>query len=234
MAAVLLLVLPVLASCSNDGNIHLLEEDIAIALRNCYLNHEVKQTKEAKRQRRTSDDYEDPLPRIDSQINPEINQYDHERRNTTYKMHVLNNSSGYPDYGIRDGEEKLINLKPTSHGNKMHNASTYNRYINSTRVKRNEPLMNKDDNDQCLSQCVFANLQVVDSRGIPREAELWNKIQTAVTSQQSRTLLKDQIHSCFQELQSESEDNGCYYSSKLESCLMLRFSDRIRNTEPRS
>lgn len=42
----------------------------------------------------------------------------------------------------------------------------------------------------------------VDTRGIPREAELWNKVQSSVTSQQSRAAMRDQIGACFQELQS--------------------------------
>ncbi|XP_045777124.1 uncharacterized protein LOC123875379 [Maniola jurtina] len=224
---IILFMLPVLISCSSDGNIHLLEEDIAIALRNCHVNDK---TDENARQRRTSDTFNDPSPRIDANSKQEMNQYNHERRNTnSSKMHVLNGSNNdYSDYGAGDGGEKFVNTipRPALGSTNTYPASTY---ANSARIKRNEPLISKDDNEQCLSQCVFANLQVVDSKGIPREAELWNKVQSSVTSQQSRTVLKDQIHACFQELQSESEDNGCYYSNKLERCLMFRFSDRKIN-----
>ncbi|XP_034835706.2 uncharacterized protein [Maniola hyperantus] len=221
---ILLFTLPVLISCSSDGNIHLLEEDIAVALRNCHVD--VKADKNA-RQRRTSDTVNDPSPRIDANSKQEMNQYNHERRNTNTKMYVLNGSnSEYSDYGAGDSGEKFVNTIPRpALGNSNTNPATY---TNSARIKRHEPLISKDNNE-CLSQCVFANLQVVDPRGIPREAELWNKVQSSVASQQSRTLLKDQIHACFQELQSESEDNGCYYSNKLERCLMLRFSERKTN-----
>ncbi|CAG9123686.1 unnamed protein product [Plutella xylostella] len=77
-----------------------------------------------------------------------------------------------------------------------------------------------------LKMAVKNRDEEVDARGIPREAELWGRIQTSVTSQQSRAALHDQVRACFQELQSEAEDDGCSYSNKLERCLMLRFSDR--------
>ncbi|CAH2267010.1 jg6709 [Pararge aegeria aegeria] len=218
MAVILLLMLPVLTSCASDGNIHLLEEDVAVALKTCYVNGEASDN--TKRQRRTSENYDDPSPRIDAYTKQDANLYDHERRNTSScynQIHVLNGSNAErSDYWAGDGKERFVNTKPSPATGSYYNNQA-NNYTNSTRAKRNEPLLRKDDNEE------------VDSRGIPREAELWNKIQSSVTSQQSRTLLRDQIHACFQELQSESEDNGCYYSNKLERCLMLRFADRNIN-----
>nr|ALS03867.1 odorant-binding protein 19 [Ectropis obliqua] len=138
------------------------------------------------------------------------------------QISVINSTDyDYDGYGSGSMGEKFVNSMPKAADGR------YYPYANGTnRTRRSEPLFSKPDNEQCLSQCVFANLQVVDSRGIPREAELWNKIQSSVTSQQSRAALKDQTSACFQELQSEAEDNGCSYSNKLERCLMLRFSDR--------
>ncbi|KAI5643006.1 hypothetical protein NE865_05047 [Phthorimaea operculella] len=171
--------------------------------------------------------YTDGSARIDGNSKNDLNQYSHERRNSSdmkEQIHVLNATDyDYGGYGAGNQGEKFVNSAPKPAGGGSYNEST-----SVNRTRRNEPLLDKGDNDQCLSQCVFANLQVVDSRGIPREAELWNKVQGAVTSQQSRTALKDQLRACFQELQSEAEDNGCSYSNKLERCLMLRFSDRSK------
>lgn len=52
----------------------------------------------------------------------------------------------------------------------------------------------------------------VDSQGIPREAEMWNKVQRTLASQQSQVLLRDQLRACFQELQS---GNLNYFNSFL-------------------
>ncbi|XP_013187454.1 uncharacterized protein LOC106132555 [Amyelois transitella] len=227
-AAPLLLFLPALVSSAGEGNIRLLEDEVAIALKACTVPDE--NPNGGSRQRR-SEDY----PRIDN--TRQTNQYGHEKRNASdmreQNISVLNATDyDYGGYGTGNGGEKLITSAPRPAGGVSSNGTTENNgdySTSSNRTKRSEPLINKPDNDQCLSQCVFANLQVVDTRGIPREAELWNKVQTSVTSQQSRAALRDQIRACFQELQSEAEDNGCSYSNKLERCLMLRFADRKTN-----
>nr|ALT31636.1 odorant-binding protein 6 [Cnaphalocrocis medinalis] len=205
-AVVLLALLPALVKCSGEGNIRLLEEEVANAMNACVQPADKKEAAPPQRQRR-SEDY----PRIDNNDSSSQNMYSHERRNTSdlQDTYVLNGSDY--DWGYGDNRQARDRNSSEVYGN---------------RTKRSEPLLNKPDSDQCLSQCIFANLQVVDSRGIPREAELWNKVQSSVTSQQSRAALRDQIRACFQELQSEAEDNGCSYSNKLERCLMLRFSDR--------
>nr|QCF41922.1 odorant binding protein [Athetis dissimilis] len=226
-AVVLLTLLPAWVACSGEGNIKLLEDEVAVALKSCTYPDDTVVSKEPvskERQRRGSDDTYDGSPRIDNNMR-EGNRYSHERRNTSNsgdQIQVFNATDyDYEGYGTGSNGEKLLTSvpRPASPSNNVN-------YNNTSRTRRSEQLLNKQDLDQCLSQCVFANLQVVDTRGIPREAELWNKVQSSVTSQQSRSALHDQIRACFQELQSEAEDNGCSYSNKLEKCLMLRFSDR--------
>ncbi|CAH0401219.1 unnamed protein product [Chilo suppressalis] len=224
---VVLSLLPVLVRCSGDGNIRLLENEVEEALKSCTLLPDDSLKDNNARQRRSNE-----YTRIDfndSTIGQ--NQYGHEKRNSTdmkEQMYVLNATYGNNDYeygnaGIGNSNgEKFVSSAP-----RLAAGGDYNKtQMNANRTRRSEPLLNRPDTDQCLSQCIFANLQVVDSRGIPREAEFWNKVQSSVTSQQSRTALKDQTRACFQELQTEAEDNGCSYSNKLERCLMLRFADR--------
>ncbi|XP_028174929.1 uncharacterized protein LOC114363418 isoform X1 [Ostrinia furnacalis] len=221
IAVVILSLVPALVRCSGEGNIKLLEEDVTTAMKACAVPGDVAKDAANQRQRR-SEDY----PRIDNGSYGQ-NLYAHERRNISDlrdQMYVLNATDyDYGGYGAGSEGEKFLTTVPRPAGR------DYNSSYNENRTKRSEPLLNKPDTDQCLSQCIFANLQVVDSRGIPREAELWNKVQSSVTSQQSRAALRDQIRACFQELQSEAEDNGCSYSNKLERCLMLRFSDRLKS-----
>ncbi|XP_061384039.1 uncharacterized protein LOC116771793 isoform X2 [Danaus plexippus] len=190
--------------CLGEGNFHLMEEEISNALQDCsQLNDKLNIKVNIEKRQRRHNDFRYYAFRIDANSKQEINQY--------------------PYAGI---EEDLINSgnRQTIDDDRKSNLKQQRRF------KRNEPLVSKDDVDKCLSQCVFANLQVVDSKGIPREAMLWNKIQSSVTSEQSETLMREQIRSCFQELQSESEDNGCVYSNRLERCLMLHISDRKRNS----
>ncbi|KAJ8717297.1 hypothetical protein PYW08_005696 [Mythimna loreyi] len=223
LPTVLLALLPAWVASSGEGNIKLLENEVAVALKACtYPEGTVTKDPASKERQRRSDDY-DGSPRIDNNMK-DGNRYSHEKRNTNDsgdQMVTLNATDyDYEGYGTGNMGEKLLTSVPRPASPHFHNNNN-----NTSRTRRSEPLL-KPDSDQCLSQCVFANLQVVDSRGIPREAELWNKVQSAVTSQQSRSALHDQIQACFQELQSEAEDNGCSYSNKLERCLMLRFADR--------
>ncbi|XP_050352482.1 uncharacterized protein LOC126774875 isoform X2 [Nymphalis io] len=219
---VIFFMLPILVSCAGDGNIHLMEEDVAAALNSCTQIHDKENSKDiGKRHRRFDiDSYNYQIPRIDANTKEDVNPYVHPRRNTDslVQMHVLNGSDyDYTGYGTGDEGEKFSNSvpRPVMHNNYESNDNHSN--AENHRVKRDEMLINKHDKDQ------------VDSKGIPREAEVWSKVQTSVTSQQSRVLLQNQIRACFQELQSESEDNECSYSNKLERCLMLRFADRKVN-----
>lgn len=54
----------------------------------------------------------------------------------------------------------------------------------------------------CTTECEPLICFKVDARGIPREAELWSQVQSSITSQQSRSVLRDQLRACFQELES--------------------------------
>ncbi|CAH2089605.1 unnamed protein product [Euphydryas editha] len=237
--ACILFILAIIVSCTGDGNIHLLEEDVAEALRACsqISNKGHRKINQSRQRRSDKNNYNDKIPRIDANTKEDVNPYSHSRRNTDtlYQMHTFNgsnyNNTGY-EVGIK--ERKFNNSLPRQIIRNNNVTRNIHNYTQNQRVKRHELLIRTNDYDQCLSQCVFANLHMVDLKGIPREAELWNKVQISVTSQQSRVLIRDQIRACFQELQSESEDDGCSYSNKLERCLMLRFSDRTINNETSS
>ncbi|KOB76620.1 Odorant binding protein, partial [Operophtera brumata] len=187
-ATVLLLaLLPTAVFCSGEGNIRLLEEEVAAALKACSEgDHPSRGT---HRQKRSADG----SPRIDDENKQGSNQYSHERRNMTDvrdQMFIINATDyDYEGYGSGNGGEKLMNSMPkTAESGSYPNVDGNVNNLNRTR--RSETLFNKADNDQ------------VDSRGIPREAELWTKVQSSVASQQSRAALRDQIGACFQELQS--------------------------------
>ncbi|XP_004922484.1 uncharacterized protein LOC101746932 [Bombyx mori] len=219
MVAVLILftVFPTLILCSGQGNIQLLEDEISIALKSCAITDLGAGT----RQKRSNNLYNNGG--LDGNSKQTSKKYILERRNTDGRREQIYKINTTDDDFENDApnEKQWFSFSSPQMGG-AHHYNSRKLY----RAKRNEPLFNKSDTDQCLSQCVFANLQVVDPHGIPREAELWNLVQSSITSQQSRAALHDQIHACFQELQSETEDNGCSYSNKLEKCLMLRFAER--------
>lgn len=149
-AIIILTLLPVLVTCIGDGNIHLLEEEIEEALRSC--SNTGDESKENNHRSRRSDDYEqysDRTPRIDN-AKQDLNQYGHERRNTTglnYQMHVLNATDyDYAGYGSGNGGEKLVKAVP-----RPVNGGDYGNMTGSenvSRTRRSEPLFNTPDPDQ--------------------------------------------------------------------------------------
>lgn len=144
-AAVLLTLLPALVASTGDGNIRLLEEDIAAAIKACIPPKE-------SRQRRSDefgydDQYGDKTPRIDGNTKLENNQYSHERRNSSdikNQMQVLNATDyDYAGYGAGNVGERVVNTVP-----RPANGGGYSNDTSLNRTRRNEPLLNKDDADQ--------------------------------------------------------------------------------------
>ncbi|KAL4714952.1 hypothetical protein ACJJTC_003103 [Scirpophaga incertulas] len=163
IAFVIILSLPTFITCSGDGNIHLLAEEVAVAIKACVIPSETSKDNNANQRQRRSEDY----PRIDNATKSQ-NQYSHVRRNGTDikdEMLVLNATDyDYGGNGSGNGAEKFVSSVPRPAAANVNNTD-----VNLNRTRRSEPLLNKPDVDQCLSQCVFANLQVVDTRGIPEK-----------------------------------------------------------------
>lgn len=126
------LLIPVVLASSNEGNIHLLEEDIASAIKAC-TNDDINENANQRPKRYVLSNHS---PRIDG-TSQETNLYGHERRNTNdtnEKIHVLNATDyDYGGYGEGNRGEKLVNEVPRNATN---------------RTKRSEPLINKPDTDQ--------------------------------------------------------------------------------------
>lgn len=142
-AIVLLALIPALVTSSGDGNIHLLEEEIAGAIHSCNLPGK------ESRQRRSDEygyDY-DRTPRIDGNNKQDANQYGHERRNTSDlrdQIHVLNATDyDYTGYGAGNVGEKYVNTIP-----RPANGGVYSNDTSNNRTRRSEPLLSKDDSDQ--------------------------------------------------------------------------------------
>lgn len=132
------LFIPVVLVSSNEGNLHLLEEDIASAIKTCTNDNIIENAK----QRPKRYIYYNHSPRIDG-TSQETNLYGHERRNTNdtnEKIHVLNATVyDYGGYGEGNKGEKLVHEVPRNATN---------------RTKRSEPLINKPDTDQV---CILSN-----------------------------------------------------------------------------
>lgn len=142
MLVAVLLVLPALVTASGEGNIHLLDDEVAVAMRACTTpSSGGKDAKASARQQRSAYQYDsqygDATPRIDGNAQQDVNMYSHERRNTSdvkEQMQVLN-ATDYDYDGYSTGE-KLANTVPRPAGN---------------RTRRSEPLFGKPDSDLVIN-----------------------------------------------------------------------------------
>ncbi|GBP07892.1 hypothetical protein EVAR_78056_1 [Eumeta japonica] len=227
--ALLLLLLPlayhrfvITVEASGDGNIRLLEDEIAAALEKCSASPKrTRQRRSGHARRPTRIDGEDPR---------DDRMYGHVRRSTNDtrdKIQVLNATDyDYEGYGTGRSGESFVMRPPSTvyHNNEsIHNPnqSIHNQYQsihnpNQSIYSLNQSVHNPNQSIYNPNQSIHkrikrldhrpfhakSNTDKVDPRGIPRESDLWKLIQSTVTSQQSRALLRDQLKACFQELQS--------------------------------
>ena len=148
-AVVLFTLLPVWVACSGEGNIKLLEDEVAVALKACTYPDDTVLPKEPvskERQRRSDDESYDGSPRIDSNMKGG-QRYSHERRNNNDsgdQMSIINATDyDYEGYGTGSMGEKLLTSipRPAAVNNNINNNNT-------SRTRRSEPLLNKPDTDQ--------------------------------------------------------------------------------------
>lgn len=142
MLRIAVIILPALVICSNKGNIHLLEEDIAEAIRACTHNDSEQIVKRYNRSNRNMSNYYQ-YPHIDNKKNS--NPYHHERRNTSDMM-TPNNVTSISDndlFGFVNEYENQNNTGRTNFGNNNNNNNTFKR-----RNKRDEYQLNKNEDDQ--------------------------------------------------------------------------------------
>lgn len=130
LAFTLTLLIPQLVLCFNEGNIHLLEDEISDALRSCSLNR-------PNRQRRSSE-----YSHIDGK--QATNVYYHERRDQGNRIHVLNGTDyDYMGYGGGDVGEKYIKTKPQP-------ALKYNNNSKDILYRNKRQFLTKDSDQVCF------------------------------------------------------------------------------------
>ncbi|CAB3234924.1 unnamed protein product [Arctia plantaginis] len=146
---ILLSLLSSLVTCSGEGNIRILEDEIAVALRACtYPNDNTNQKEVNKKRQRRSENLDDVSPKIDDNTK-QFNHYNQEKRNSDRRdqIHVLH-ATDYNNEGYGSGNvgERLLTSVPKSaisgSGNGHRSAA------NTDKTKRSDPLLNTADTDQ--------------------------------------------------------------------------------------
>lgn len=144
----ILFTLPILSLCSGEGNIHLLEEEVAAALKSCSQVHDKEHGKNNYKRQKRSEliSYQYNTPRIDANNKQEVNPYNHVRRNNSFlnQIYILNDTDyDYSGYNVGSNGEKFIKSVPKP---ALGNVNiTNNNNTGYKKIKRNDPLLSKDN-----------------------------------------------------------------------------------------
>ncbi|XP_068896019.1 insoluble matrix shell protein 4-like isoform X2 [Tenebrio molitor] len=86
------------------------------------------------------------------------------------------------------------------------------------RAKRSN---NDDDDSQCVSQCVFGYLEVLDDNRVPSETLVIKWLQDHLSNDMKRIRALREARRCFGRLSTSDTDDGCEFSQSLSKCLNL-------------
>ncbi|XP_050506988.1 odorant-binding protein 59a [Diabrotica virgifera virgifera] len=79
---------------------------------------------------------------------------------------------------------------------------------------------NGDSNEACLIQCVFTNMDLMDTNGMPDHSKLLEGLLKTATSRELRNFFQDTVDECYQELNEGNKMDSCSFSTKLVKCLV--------------
>nr|WKF45143.1 odorant-binding protein 10 [Podabrus annulatus] len=79
----------------------------------------------------------------------------------------------------------------------------------------------RSDNMECISQCVFGYLEVLDDNRSPSESALLKWIQDNLPNDAKRIKAVRETRRCFARLVSSDTSDGCEFSKSLSNCMRL-------------
>ncbi|CAH1992596.1 unnamed protein product [Acanthoscelides obtectus] len=146
--------------------------------------------------------------------NQGTNNYDSRNRDS-------NRDSNSRSGGYEDGYGRSMMSYQTSNYNRRPDSGYFAvRGSNSKiRLKR----YNKRDNDnQCVSQCIFGYMELLDDDQVPSETAVIKWVQDHIADDDlKRIKTLREIRKCFGRLSTNDIQDGCEYSKELSRCLNL-------------
>ncbi|EFA06162.1 probable serine/threonine-protein kinase clkA [Tribolium castaneum] len=80
---------------------------------------------------------------------------------------------------------------------------------------------NDNDDSQCVSQCVFGYLEVLDDNRVPSETLVIKWLQDHLSNDMKRIRALREARRCFARLSTSDTEDGCEFSQSLSKCLNL-------------
>ncbi|GLV40660.1 hypothetical protein CBL_04463 [Carabus blaptoides fortunei] len=120
--------------------------------------------------------------------------------------------------GARDRQDSREDSR-NSHHRREHSSKDSRKH--ESKRKSNKKPMKNDSDEECVSQCVFNNMDIMEDDGIPSESAMIKWAQDKIKNDKMKSAAVKEIRKCFGTLATSDGDNSCQFATSLASCLHL-------------
>ncbi|KAF7281186.1 hypothetical protein GWI33_005034 [Rhynchophorus ferrugineus] len=175
---------------------------------------------------------QDPTYHNKRTANPRRNYGNDNSHDNEYSPRTPYTPNNSRNYGYTpDNDQKQSQCGVDKNGNYGYNNRDSNsnrndqnpyRFFNVFRSKRFNNSNSDDEDDECVSQCVFEYLQLLDDDRIPSESLFIKWLQeNASGTDMDRIKSLRETRLCFGRVAATDTDDGCKFSKELAKCLNL-------------
>ncbi|XP_018357428.1 PREDICTED: general odorant-binding protein 71 isoform X1 [Trachymyrmex cornetzi] len=83
--------------------------------------------------------------------------------------------------------------------------------------------------EQCITQCFFNELNMVDQRGYPEQVSIIQFMTRNTHNPELQDLIEEAVIECYHYLDSDVRQNACYFSENLLTCLIDKGKERCED-----
>nr|AKI84377.1 OBP19 [Holotrichia parallela] len=94
--------------------------------------------------------------------------------------------------------------------------------LNNNSMRNGDDLNNTEITNNCVVQCVFKQLGMIDSSGYPDHGKISESLVRGAENRELKDFLQDSTNECFQMMEQEEHVDSCYFSTQLVKCLAER------------
>ncbi|KAJ3649726.1 hypothetical protein Zmor_021451 [Zophobas morio] len=153
------------------------------------------------------------------------NGYNNDCKDENRGYYDSNNRNQWKPYGANEGN---YGYDSGTYGyNSFGNNGNMRRGVSGPGYSRNFDInlrakrSNNDEDSQCVSQCVFGYLEVLDDNRVPSETLVIKWLQDHLSNDMKRIRALREARRCFARLSTSDIEDGCEFSQSLSKCLNL-------------
>nr|XP_050868974.1 uncharacterized protein DDB_G0283697 [Vespula vulgaris] len=148
------------------------------------------------------------------------NDFLNEQNNRNNKAHQSTRNGNPLSFGSNNVNERLKNVDYYDTNNWGMTNSNWENMRNTGSNHNYQENHNQKQNDSCIIQCFFNELNIIDQRGFPIRESMIRVMTERIQDPELRDFIEESIIKCFQFLNSVNRMEKCEYSQNLLTCLI--------------